>query len=347
MSKRQNRNSHKIAIWIVSILVTMSIAGIIYLRNGIFKPFQLEEPAYIYIDNEKNFEDVIKQLQEKAGLPSEKLFRLIAERMNYIDNIKTGRYAVKDGMTMPELIRTLRSGNQTPVNLTFNNIRTKEALAGRISQQLMLDSITLIDALNDSATVSALGFDTHTIPAMFIPNTYQVYWDTGVSNFLSRMKREYNVFWNDNRKAMAEKTGLSPIQISILASIVEEEATYVEEYSTIAGLYLNRLRKGIKLEADPTIKFAIGDFSLQRILFEHLTVDSPYNTYKHTGLPPGPIRIPSIKAIDSTLNPTKHNYLYMCAKEDLSGKHNFAENFAQHAINAARYRNALNKKGIY
>jgi UPF0755 protein len=161
------------------------------------------------------------------------------------------------------------------------------------------------------------------------------------------MKREYDIFWNDNRKAMAEKTGLSPIQISILASIVEEEATYAEEYSTIAGLYLNRLRKGMKLEADPTIKFAIGDFSLRRILFEHLTVDSPYNTYRYTGLPPGPIRIPSIKAIDATLSPEKHNYLYMCAKEDLSGRHNFAESFAQHSINAARYRNALNKMGIY
>lgn len=347
MSKRQNGKNHTIAIWIVSILVMVGIAGIIYLKNGIFKPFQLKEPAYIYIDEEKNFEDVINQLQEKANLPSEKFFRFIAERMNYIDNIKTGRYVVKDGMTMPELIRTLRSGNQAPVNLTFNNIRTKQALAGRISQQLMMDSITLIDALNDSAMVSALGFDTNTIPVMFIPNTYQVYWDTGVSNFLSRMKREYDIFWNENRKAMAEKTGLSPIQISILASIVEEEATYAEEYSTIAGLYLNRLQKRMKLEADPTIKFAIGDFSLRRILFEHLTVDSPYNTYKHTGLPPGPIRIPSIKAIDATLKPEKHNYLYMCAKEDLSGKHNFAESFAQHSINAARYRNALNKKGIY
>jgi len=243
MSKRQNRKGHTIAIWIVGIVVMMGVAGIIYLKNGIFKPFQLEEPVYIYIDEEKNFEDVINQLEEKANLPSEKIFRFVAERMNYIDNIKTGRYVVKDGMTMPELIRTLRSGNQSPVNLTFNNIRTKKALAGRISQQLMLDSITLLDALNDSATVSSLGFDTHTIPAMFIPNTYQIYWDTGVSNFLSRMKREYDIFWNENRKTMAEKTGLSPIQISILASIVEEEATYAEEYSTIAGLYLKPVAK--------------------------------------------------------------------------------------------------------
>ena len=161
------------------------------------------------------------------------------------------------------------------------------------------------------------------------------------------MKKEYDRFWNDNRKSKAENIGLSPVQVSTLASIVEEEATYPDEYPVIAGLYLNRLKKGMRLEADPTVKFAVGDFSLRRILFRHLEVESPYNTYKNTGLPPGPIRIPSIKAIDGTLSPQQHNYLFMCAKEDLSGRHNFAATHAEHARNAARYQRALNQKGIY
>ena len=221
---------------------------------------------------------------------------------------------------MPDVIRMLRSGNQTPVSITFNNMRTKENLAGRISQQLMMDSIELLNALNDAEKVKELGFNENTLVAMFVPNTYEVYWDTSVDNLLSRMKKEFDRFWNNDRKANAEKLGLSPIQISTLASIVEEEATYSDEYPIVAGLYLNRLKKGMRLEADPTVKFAVGDFSLRRILFRHLEVESPYNTYKNTGLPPGPIRIPSIKAIDGTLSPQSHNYLFMCAKDDLSGR---------------------------
>ena len=345
MGKKQK--NHIVQIWIVVILVVAIIAGVICLKNSIFKPFKPGKTVYVYVDEKRNFDDLVLQLKQKANLPSEKTFRLLAKWMNYTDKMKTGRYAVKDGMIMPELIYALRSGHQAPVNLTFNNIRTKENLASRISQQLMMDSVSFLNALNDSATVANFGFDIYTIPAMFIPNTYQVYWDTDIPDFLSRMKREYRVFWNNDRLAKAQKIGLSPIQVSILASIVEEEATYSDEYSTVAGLYLNRMRKGMKLEADPTVKFAVGDFSLKRIRHEHLIVDSPYNTYKYEGLPPGPIRIPSIKAIDSTLSATPHKYLYMCAKEDLSGRHNFATTFAQHKINAMRYRMALNRKGIF
>jgi UPF0755 protein len=210
----------------------------------------------------------------------------------------------------------------------------------------MMDSIELLNALNDAEKVKELGFNENTLVAMFVPNTYEVYWDTSVDNLLSRMKKEFDRFWNNDRKANAEKLGLSPIQISTLASIVEE-ATYSDEYPIVAGLYLNRLKKGMRLEADPTVKFAVGDFSLRRILFRHLEVESPYNTYKNTGLPPGPIRIPSIKAIDGTLSPQSHNYLFMCAKDDLSGRHNFAITHAEHSRNAARYQQALNQKGIY
>ncbi len=346
MEQKPKEKSRKIFLWIVITLLLIAIVGIITVRQTILKPFNLKETAYIYIDKEKNYEDVISQLK-KANLPSEQMFRLLSERMNYYNNVKTGRYAIKDGMTMPDVIRMLRSGNQTPVSITFNNMRTKENLAGRISQQLMMDSIELLNTLNDAEKVKELGFNENTLVAMFVPNTYEVYWDTSVDNLLSRMKKEFDRFWNNDRKANAEKLGLSPIQISTLASIVEEEATYSDEYPIVAGLYLNRLKKGMRLEADPTVKFAVGDFSLRRILFRHLEVESPYNTYKNTGLPPGPIRIPSIKAIDGTLSPQSHNYLFMCAKDDLSGRHNFAITHAEHSRNATRYQQALNQKGIY
>jgi UPF0755 protein len=182
---------------------------------------------------------------------------------------------------------------------------------------------------------------------MFIPNTYEVYWDTGTENLLKRLKKEHERFWNEDRRKKAEKIGLTPLQVSVLASIVEEEATYADEYPVVAGLYLNRLRKGMRLEADPTVKFAVGDFTLRRILFTHLEVESPYNTYKNTGLPPGPIRVASIRAIDGTLSPAEHKYLFMCARDDLSGRHNFAVTHAEHARNARAYQRALNARGIY
>ncbi|MEA4903869.1 MAG: endolytic transglycosylase MltG [Petrimonas sp.] len=346
MKQKPKKKGSKIILWTVLSLLLIAIIGAIVAKKTILEPFNLKGTAYLYIGKEKNYEDVISQLK-KANLPSEQIFRILSKRMNYPNNVKTGRYAIKDGMTMPDVIRMLRTGNQTPVNLTFNNMRTKEDLAGRISQQLMMDSAMLLNALNNPAKIKEFGFDESTFPVMFIPNTYEVYWDTSIDNLLNRMKKEYDRFWNDNRKSKAENIGLSPVQVSTLASIVEEEATYPDEYPVVAGLYLNRLKKGMRLEADPTVKFAVGDFSLRRILFRHLEVESPYNTYKNTGLPPGPIRIPSIKAIDGTLSPQQHNYLFMCAKEDLSGRHNFAATHAEHARNAARYQRALNQKGIY
>lgn len=345
--KRKKKKKHNILRWIIGLLLLLILSAGFYAYSLVFKPFSLSETVYIYIDEQKNYEEVVSQLKKKAGLPSEKIFRLLAERMNYPNKVKTGRYAISDGMTMPEAIRLLRSGNQTPVNLTFNNIRTAEHLAGRISQQLMMDSVALFNALNDPATAEKYGFNKYTFISMFIPNTYEVYWDTGIENLLNRMKREYEAFWNETRRNKAAEIGLTPQEVSILAAIVEEEATYANEYPIVAGLYLNRLHKGMKLEADPTVKFAVGDFSLRRILYKHLEVESPYNTYKNSGLPPGPIRIPSIRAIDATLSPQPHNYLFMCAKEDLSGRHNFAVTHAEHARNAARYQKALNERGIY
>lgn len=347
MEQRKSKNKRKILYWIIGALLLAGIAVGGYLYSTVFKPFKLSETVYVYIDREKSYENVVQQLKEKANLPSEKVFRMLAERMNYPSTVKTGRYAIKDGMTMPDAIRMLRSGNQEPVKITFNNMRTKENLAARISQQLMMDSTTLLNALSDGAQAEKYGFSSENFVSMFIPNTYEVYWDTSVDNLMSRMKKEYGAFWNEDRLSKAKKLGLTPLEVSTLASIVEEEATYADEYPIVAGLYLNRLKKGMRLEADPTVKFAVGDFSLRRILFRHLEVESPYNTYKNTGLPPGPIRVPSIKAIDGALSPQEHNYLFMCAKDDLSGRHNFAVTHAEHARNAARYQRALNERGIY
>lgn len=333
--------------WIAGIMLLLLVSAGIYAGSILFKPFSLTETVYIYIDGQKKYEDVMTQLKEKNILPSERIFRLLAKRMNYPNKVKTGRYAISDGMTMPDVIRLLRSGNQAPVDLTFNNMRTRENLAGRISQQLMMDSVALLNALENSSNAKKYGFNNETFISMFIPNTYEVYWDTGIENLLNRMKREYDAFWNESRRDEAKNLGMTPVEVSILASIVEEEATYADEYPVVAGLYLNRLNKGMRLEADPTVKFAVGDFLLRRILYKHLEVESPYNTYKNPGLPPGPIRIPSIRAIDGTLSSQKHNYLFMCAKEDLSGRHNFAVTLAEHARNARAYQQALNERRIY
>ena len=337
----------RVLLYIVATLVVIALALGWYIRSTVFKPLEVSETAYIYITPSTTYEEVLEQIKEKVDLPSEKIFEIISERMNYANNIKTGRYAITNGMTVPEMMRMLRAGNQSPVKLTFNNMRTKEDLSGRMSEQLMLDSMTLLSALSDEARVESLGFDTNTVAAMFIPNTYEVYWNTNIENLLTRMQKEYNTFWNESRKAKAKAIGLSPIEVSTLASIVEEEATYSDEYPIVAGLYLNRLKRGQRLEADPTVKFAVGDFSLRRILYKHLEIESPYNTYRNDGLPPGPIRMPSIKGIDATLSPAKHNYLFMVAKDDLSGRHNFSTTHAEHIRNARKYQRALNEKKIY
>ena len=347
MEQQKKRNRKKTIIWIASIFILLLVATTTIIYNMVFKPIELSETMYIYIDKNSDYEEVVDQLQEKATLPNGYIFRLLSDRMNYPNMVKTGRYAVEDGMTMPDLIRRLRSGSQAPINLTFNNIRTMESLAGRLSSQLMVDSISILNVLNDTSVAANYGFNEQTFGAMFIPNTYEVYWDTSIESLINRMKKEYDAFWNADRRAKAEKIGLTPLEVTTLASIVEEEATYADEYPIVAGLYINRLNRGMRLEADPTVKFAVGDASLRRILFKHLEVESPYNTYKVDRLPPGPIRIPSTSAINATLSPAQHNYIFMCAKDDLSGRHNFAVTHAEHARNARAYQRALNERGIY
>lgn len=331
---------------IVLFVIVIVVSVFFYMRSIISTGFNIDKTVYIYVDNNKDYKSILAQLDTTAHIENMSSFIRLSDFYDYPDNIRTGRYAITPGMTVRQVVSMLKSGSQTPLKLKFNNVRTKEDLALRLSSQLMLSEDEIMSSLNDSLTCAKYGFTTETIDCMFIPNTYEVYWDISTDKLLQRMDNEYNRFWNEERKSKAKQQGLTPIETSILASIVEEECSFTDEYPMVAGLYLNRLRQGILLQADPTVKYAVGDFSLKRILFAHLGTDSPYNTYKHIGLPPGPIRVPSIKGIDAVLNPAQHNYVYMCAKEDFSGRHNFAVTHAEHSRNANRYRAALNARGI-
>mgnify|MGYP000347254387 CR=1 FL=1 len=261
--------------------------------------------------------------------------------------IHTGRYAIRPGENVYHVYSRISRGYQEPVNLTIGSVRTLDRLAHNVAKQLMIDSIEIATLLFDSTFQQKMGYDKETMACMFIPETYQVYWDMSADSFFERMQKEHKRFWNDERLAKAQAIGMTPEEVCTLASIVEEETNNNGEKPMVAGLYINRLQRGMPLQADPTIKFALQDFGLRRITNENLRVESPYNTYINTGLPPGPIRIPSTKGIDSVLNYAKHNYIYMCAKEDFSGTHNFASNYTDHMANARKYWKALNERKIF
>ena len=346
MNKKKQSKRNIIAGILLFFVLLIAGVGVWGYRLAWAPNFMPQETVYIYIGKDKSFTDLCRQLQDSADCSRIGSFKQLAGMLKYQANIRTGRYAVSPGMSNLQLLNDLRRGHQVATRLTFNNIRFKEDLAERLDEQLMLDKDELLSLLNDSAYCDSLGFTTETITSLFIPNTYEVYWNIPANKLMQRMKREYIAFWTDVRLEKAKAIGLTPAEVATLASIVEEETAASDEYPIVAGLYLNRLHRGIPLQADPTVKFAVGDFTLQRILFEHLEVDSPYNTYKHAGLPPGPLRIPTIKGMDSVLNYMKHNYLYMCAKEDFSGRHNFAATLAEHNRNANRYRAELNRRKI-
>jgi UPF0755 protein len=333
-------------LYIISALIVIGAGLVIYGYSVLNTGFNIDKTVYLYIDENRDYETLRQEVKDSAKVESISNFDMIVSLLDYKSGIKTGRYAVKPGMNIYDLVKVLRNGIQSPVKVKFNNIRTKDDLAQRISGQLMMGKEELLDTLDDSAKCEELGFSTETVIAMFIPDTYEYYWDVKVDNFLRRMQKEYKTFWTESRLAKAKEIKLTPVEVSTLASIVEEECMYTDEYPKVAGLYLNRLRIGQELQADPTVKFAVGDFSLRRILIKHTEVDSPYNTYRHNGLPPGPIRIPSIKGIDAVLNYARHDYFYMCAKDDFSGYHNFATNFTEHLKNRALYIKALNARGI-
>jgi UPF0755 protein len=273
-------------------------------------------------------------------------FAFLAKTMNYQEHVKPGAYLIEADMSNMAAIRMLRAGKQTPIKITFNSLRTKEDLAERLAKQLPFSEQEWLETLQSKEIAEKYGFDSYTFTTMFIPNTYEIYWTTSKEEFIERMYKEYQKFWNKERLEKAEKVGLSPKQVSILASIVQAETAKNDEKPRVAGVYLNRLAKNDYLQADPTVIFALKDFSIKRVLNSHLQVDSPYNTYKYTGLPPGAINFPEVSSIDAVLNAEQHDYYFFCAKEDFSGYHNFAKTLAEHNRNAKLYQQALNTKGI-
>ena len=340
-----NKKNKKILVGCLLAAILLGIAGIAHIYYYFFaQPFQITDTTYIFIDRDDDVDSVYHKIID-AGNPKQMHgFESLVRHQGY--NVKTGRYANKPTDNMRYLHRRLSMGYQTPIKLTVGSVRTLDRIARNTARQLMVDSCEIANILNDTAYISKLGFTPETLPALFIPNTYEVYWNMSAEDFMQRMLKEHKAFWNEKRLKQAEAIGLTPIEVATLASIVEEETANQAEKPMVAGLYINRLKKGMLLQADPTVKFSLQEFGLKRILFKHLEVDSPYNTYKYAGLPPGPIRIPSYQGLESVLNYTKHNYIYMCAKEDFSGTHNFAVTSAQHAANARKYQQALNRRGI-
>lgn len=294
-----------------------------------------------------SFEAVLKTLQSKRYIKNSYTLRQVARLKRYPEAVKSGRYRIPDGASNNQLINLLRSGRQEPVSFTFNNVRTLENFAGLLSRQLPLDSAAFLRLARNPEYVNEWGFTPENFAGMFIPNTYQIFWNTSLEDFIKRMHTEYRKFWTTERQEKARQAGFSPIEIITLASIVEEETNRTDEYPIIAGVYINRLKKDWKLEACPTLKFALGDFSLKRILTKHMETNSPYNTYKNKGLPPGPVRMPSIRVIDAVLNYQHHDYMFFCAKSDFSGSHYFSRTLREHNRHAAEYHQALNKRKIY
>lgn len=273
-------------------------------------------------------------------------FSWVAE-MKKFTKVYPGRYLLTDSMSNNELVNMLRIGNQKPIPFTINFYRFKESIAQKAAELLEADLGDISLLLNDEEYLKKKGFNPQTAIAMFIPNTYQFNWNTSAEEFVERMNDEYQRFWNDERRKKANALGMSTVEVMTLASIVDREAMYDDEKPRIAGVYINRLKKGIRLQADPTVVYAVGNFKIRRVLNKHIKYESPYNTYLNKGLPPGPICTPSITSIDAVLDYEKHKYIFFCAKEDFSGYHNFAVTHAEHSANAKKFQRALNKRKIY
>lgn len=347
MITNKNRKYYLVGVIAFSVLVT---SFTYYFYQAFYTPNVLVEqegPSYLKIPQDATFRQVSDSLFHNNVVNDMVSFSLVAKLMDYQENIKPGRYEIRPRMTNMQLVRALRSGQQSPINLTFNNIRTKEDLAERITRNLEISPESFYTLLTDSSYIGKFGFEQETIMGMFIPNTYEVYWNTSAAELFDRMHKEYQRFWNENRTAKAKALGLTPKEVTVLASIVQAETVKTDERPKVAGVYLNRLEINMPLQADPTLVFALGDFSIKRVLNVHKEIDSPYNTYKNLGLPPGPINLPEISALDAVLNYDEHNYLYFCAKDDFSGYHAFATNLRDHLNNARRYSQALNAAGIY
>lgn len=338
--------------WIWGVLCSLAVAIMVVAWRVYNSGFKLQNTTYLYVDADDNVDSISQKIESQTAPESMRVFHLFAGLLNLKDRIRTGRYEVSPQHTMLNLIRDIRNHHEKPIMLVVPSTRTMDAMAGKLANQLMLDSASIEQYLKDEGNIKALGYTKETLPGLFIPNTYEVYWDVSIPKLMERMQKENAAFWNEERMNKLQEVSLyageemTKEKVITLASIVDSETADDGEKPTIAALYMNRMRKPMALQSDPTVIFAVGDFSIRRVLHEHLKVESPYNTYRNLGLPPGPIRVPSIAGIDAVLNHDKNDYIYMCAKEDFSGTHNYAVSYGEHLRNAARYTKALNERGI-
>ena len=342
----KRRSFRKVFKIILLLLLVLGAVAAWIGYQAFMGPSVTDKQEYLYIKTDDTFEDVIRTVTEQQIVKNPAFFRYIAEAMEYPESVKPGRYKLTEGMSNRRLIGNLRGGYQEAVKFRFENLRLKENFAALLGKNFEADSTTFIEILDNEEVAESYGFTEDNFFTMFIPNTYEIYWNTPPNKIVARFHDEYNKFWTTERKEKAAALNLTSQEVSVLASIVKGEALHTDEMPDIAGLYLNRLEKGMLLQADPTVIFANNDFTIRRVLNRHLTIDNPYNTYRYKGLPPGPIMLPSIASIDAVLDHKKHDYIYMCAKDDFSGYHNFARTQAEHLVNARKFQRALTERNI-
>lgn len=344
--------SKKLKYALIAIFILFVVVGTVllkYYRDIFSSNTNLGDKTelYIHIPSGSDMQDVLRIFEESSCVKNLSSLQWVMEKKHYNESVKSGKYRIEEGVCNNDLVNLLRSGNQSPVKLTFNNTRTLEEFAGKIGKQIEADSLSILIFLKDEANLKPYGFNSATVIGLFIPNSYQVYWNMTPKSFTQRMYKEYVKFWNVDRMKKAAKLNLTPIEVSTLASIVDEETIKNDEKARVAGVYINRLKRGIKLDADPTLKFAWGDFTMRRVRNKHKKIKSPYNTYKYAGVPPGPIRQASISGLNSVLNCENHKYIYFCASPEFNGYHIFARSLREHNKNAEKYQKALSKKGIF
>ncbi|MCT1526898.1 endolytic transglycosylase MltG [Sphingobacterium hotanense] len=344
MAENRKKNSALKVILIIILVVGLAVAWIGY--QAFMAPSIATSEEYFYVHTDEPYESVIKRIEDEGIVKNPSYFNYVAKAMDLQTGIKPGRYKLSKDLSNRRFIGNLRGGYQEAVPFRFQNLRLKENFAGALGKNFEADSTTFLNLLNNEALAEKYGFNKDNFFSMFIPNTYEIYWNTKPEEIIDRFSKEYAKFWNADRKAKAAALNMTPEEVSVLASIVKGEALHVDEMPEIAGLYINRLKRGMLLQADPTVIFANNDFTIRRVLNRHLTIDNPYNTYRYKGLPPGPIMMPSIASIDAVLNYNQHEYIYMCAKDDFSGYHNFAKTVAEHQVNARKFQQALDARNI-
>lgn len=339
----------RILIYIFLLLIIVAGIGAYFAYQAIYKDnVNNQKDKYeIFIDPNSSVEDFKSELSKNNILINENSFDFVAKLMSFENKkVSPGKYSISSNLSNKALISLIRSGRQSAVNLTFNNAREISDLSGKLSKNILLDSLSILSFLSNNENIAESGFDHKTIMSLFIPNTYKVYWSINEKELLDRMIKEHRLFWNEERSKKAEELGMTKVEVYTLASIVDRESLVKKEKNRIAGVYINRLKRGIPLQADPTVVFALKKFDLRRILNKHLEVDSPYNTYKYAGLPPGPVGMASISGIDAVLDAENHDFIYFCAKPDGKGRHAFAKTLSGHNKNARIYHKWLNSKGI-